>query len=53
VAALEKNDQATDWASRITWKGDFRYRHEQVQPEESDTEDKRQRIRARFGSRPR
>jgi len=49
VAALEKNDQATDWASRITWKGDFRYRHEQVQPEESDIEDKRQRIRARFG----
>jgi chromosome segregation ATPase len=27
VAALEKNDQATDWASRIRGKGDVRYRH--------------------------
>lgn len=49
VAALEKNATASEWASRITWKGDFRYRHEQIQPEESSVEDKRDRIRARVG----
>jgi cell division protein FtsB len=52
VATLEKSAAASggaEWANRIAWKGDFRYRHEQVQPEESTVEQKRQRIRARFG----
>jgi Putative porin len=52
VASLEQKAAAggaADWTNRITWKGDFRYRHEQVDPQESPVEQTRQRIRARFG----
>ncbi len=38
-----------DWASRVVWKGDFRYRHEYVDPEEAVNDQTRQRIRVRFG----
>jgi hypothetical protein len=38
-----------DWASRFQFKGDFRYRYENIDPEEAITDQSRQRIRARFG----
>ena len=56
----EAQDRATDavaqtkanvgeWVGRFTWKGDLRYRHENVDPEEATTDQARQRLRARFG----
>jgi hypothetical protein len=44
MAAVEKS------ASRLSWRGDFRYRHEMIDPEEAVDEQTRQRIRARFGA---
>ena len=38
-----------DWLSRFQFKGDLRYRLENVDPEEAVTDQTRQRIRARFG----
>jgi hypothetical protein len=38
-----------EWASRFTWKGDLRYRHENIDQEGATTDRDRQRIRARFG----
>jgi hypothetical protein len=49
VAEAERIAKAAEWASKITWKGDFRYRHENIDPEEAATDQDRQRIRARFG----
>lgn len=46
AAALVKN---ADWANRISFKGDFRYRHENIDAEGAAAEQTRQRIRARFG----
>ena len=59
-SAQEAQDRATDavaqtkanigeWVGRFTWKGDLRYRHENVDPEEAKTDQTRHRIRARFG----
>ena len=59
-AKQESNDRTIDmvaqakagtpeWASRFTWKGDLRYRHENVDPEEAVTDQTRHRVRARFG----
>lgn len=56
----EAQDRATDavaqtkasvgeWVGRFTWKGDLRYRHENVDPEEAVEDQTRHRIRARFG----
>ncbi|MCU0977249.1 MAG: putative porin [Steroidobacteraceae bacterium] len=46
--------KASDWAGRIKWRGDLRYRHETIEQERLITEAEdfkqtRQRIRARFG----
>ncbi len=41
--------EAPEWASRFTWKGDLRYRHENVDPEEAVKDQTRHRVRARFG----
>ena len=49
VQEAERITKAAEWASKLTWKGDFRYRHENVDPEEAVTDQDRQRIRARFG----
>lgn len=49
IGDLEKSAKAADWASKITWKGDLRYRHENVDPEEAITDQTRHRVRARFG----
>lgn len=59
-AQQESQDRATDavaqtkasvgeWVGRFTWKGDLRYRHENVDPEEAVTDQTRHRVRARFG----
>jgi regulator of replication initiation timing len=47
VAEAERIYKGAEWASRISWKADFRYRHEFVDPEEAVTDQTRQRIRAR------
>lgn len=44
VDAIEKS------TSRLIWRGDFRYRHETIDPEEAVDEQTRHRIRARFGA---
>lgn len=62
VKLEEANDKQTDqiaqgrakatsaeWASRIAWRGDLRYRHEYIEPGEVINDQTRQRIRARFG----
>jgi hypothetical protein len=49
VAEAERAAKAAEWASRISWKADFRYRHENIDVEEASADQERQRIRARFG----
>ena len=46
--APAKKDSA-EWASRIVWHGDLRYRHEGLDVEEAPNDQTRHRIRARFG----
>lgn len=48
LAQAVAKDKGVDWASKIKWKGDLRYRHEMIDEETRD-ERTRQRIRARFG----
>jgi len=43
---LKAQNTATSWAERIKWKGDFRYRYEEIEEEGRDDRD-RNRIRAR------
>ncbi len=49
IAEADRVARAAEWASRLSWKADLRYRHENVDPEEAVTDQDRQRIRARFG----
>ncbi len=49
VAEADRITKAAEWASRIAWKADLRYRHEFLDLEEAATDQTRQRIRARFG----
>ncbi len=49
IAQISSKAKSADWASRITWRGDLRYRHENVDPVEALNDQTRQRIRARFG----
>ncbi|NNJ79170.1 MAG: hypothetical protein HKP19_07905 [Xanthomonadales bacterium] len=46
LAALEERVAAMSWAERLRWKGDFRYRYENIEQEGKDTRN-RSRIRAR------
>ena len=48
IAQGVAKDKSMDWASKMKWKGDFRYRHEMIDEETRDTRT-RQRIRARIG----
>jgi hypothetical protein len=48
VAEAERITKAAEWASRISWKSDLRYRHEFVDPEEATADQTRHRIRARL-----
>ena len=49
VAEADRIAKAAEWASRISWKADLRYRHEFLDPEEAADDQTRHRIRARFG----
>ena len=49
IAQARAKSASADWASRIAWRGDLRYRHEYVEPEEAVNDQTRHRIRARFG----
>jgi hypothetical protein len=48
VAEAERIAKAAEWASRLSWKADMRYRHEFVDPEEAASDQTRHRIRARL-----
>jgi hypothetical protein len=48
LAQVVAADKSTDWASKLKWKGDLRYRHEIIDEETKDQRN-RQRIRARIG----
>jgi Skp family chaperone for outer membrane proteins len=49
LAQMSAKAKGADWASRITWKGDVRVRHENIDPGEAVKEQTRERFRARFG----
>jgi hypothetical protein len=44
IAALKSQNKKTSWAEKVKWKGDFRYRYEDI---DEDTKDDRQRHRVR------
>jgi hypothetical protein len=46
VATLREQNKSSSWAENIKWKGDFRYRYEDIQEDGKDDRD-RNRIRAR------
>ncbi len=46
IAVLEQQNKSTSWAESIKWKGDFRYRYEDIEEDGRDDRD-RNRIRAR------
>ena len=46
VSDVEKSAGSASWTDKISWKGDFRYRYENIDPQGSDTRN-RQRVRAR------
>jgi hypothetical protein len=48
VAEAERIAKGAEWASRVSWRADLRYRHENVDAEEAATDQTRQRIRARL-----
>ena len=48
IAKTATKVAASDWAGRIKWNGDFRYRDESIK-REVKTEQVRDRVRARFG----
>ena len=48
VAEAERITKAAEWASRLSWKADLRYRHEFVDPQEATDDQTRHRIRARL-----
>jgi cell division protein FtsB len=49
IAQISSRAKSADWATKISWKGDFRYRHEYVDPFEVVNDQTRHRIRARVG----
>ena len=48
VAEADRIAKGAEWASRLSWKADVRYRHEFVDPEEAVEDQTRHRIRARL-----
>jgi len=46
LATLQKQNESTSWAETVKWKGDFRYRYEEIDEDGKDDRD-RNRIRAR------
>jgi hypothetical protein len=49
LAQISSKAKGMDWASRVSLKGDLRYRHEYIDPSEAVNDQSRQRIRARLG----
>jgi hypothetical protein len=49
IVEADRIAKAAEWASRLSWKADLRYRHEHVDPEEAAAAQDRHRVRARFG----
>jgi regulator of replication initiation timing len=49
VAEAARVTKDGEWVSRLSWKTDIRYRHENVEPEEAAEDQTRHRIRARLG----
>jgi hypothetical protein len=49
LAQISSKAKSMDWASRLSWKGDLRYRHEYVDPFAAVNDQTRHRIRARLG----
>jgi len=49
IAEAAERDRKMDWAGRLRWNGDFRYRHEQFDIEGASSDRVRHRIRARLG----
>lgn len=49
VTLATLNSTASVAASKYTWSGDIRYRHENIAPEENLTTRNRERLRVRFG----
>lgn len=47
VAALKTQNKASSWSEKIAWKGDFRYRYEDIDDKSKDSDRQRHRIRAR------
>lgn len=48
VAEAARIARGAEWASRLSWKADLRYRHEAVDAEEAAADQTRHRIRARL-----
>lgn len=46
LAVVKKQSASTSWAEKVKWKGDFRYRYEEIEQDGKDDRD-RNRIRAR------
>ena len=46
IANLEAQNKSTSWAETVKWKGDFRYRYEEIEEDGKNDRD-RNRIRAR------
>lgn len=46
VATLKEQNAKSSWSERVKWKGDFRYRYEDIREDDKDDRD-RNRIRAR------
>ena len=47
VDSLKAHQKSTSWAANTAWKGDFRYRYEEIDAQFADDERSRHRIRAR------
>ena len=46
LAMVKKQEESSSWAERVKWKGDFRYRYEEIKQDDKAKRD-RDRIRAR------
>ncbi len=47
VATLKSQNKASAWSEKIAWKGDFRYRYEDIDDKSKDSDRQRHRVRAR------
>lgn len=50
IAQISSKAKSADWATRISWRGDLRYRHEYVDPFEVINDQTRHRYRVRLGA---